>query len=234
MNTVPSNPPNFQRKRGSAVLRKGMPDQNLLNVLSLPEYTGLLSMFHEKKYRKKELIYHPNHGENNVFIVKEGKVRIFLASSDKEFTLSILEPGDAYSTHTRAFTQALCDCVLLICKTQDFGQIMVQNPAFAMNTVKVLGDLLKNSFTIITNLAFQNTNKRMKEYLLSMAEDKGVLCERGILIETGQDTGQVAMIIGASRQTVSAIFSEFCRLGIMERINRKTILITDLEKLKLL
>ncbi|HWQ77684.1 MAG TPA: Crp/Fnr family transcriptional regulator, partial [Anaerovoracaceae bacterium] len=169
--------------------------------------------------------------ENYVFIVKEGKVRVYLASDDKEFTLSILEPGDAYSTHTRAYTQALEDCVLLLCKTEDFARIMREHPVFTSNVIKVLGDLLKNSITIITNLAFQKTDQRVKEYLISMAEEKGDVCERGIMLEIGQDIGQIAMIVGASRQTVSSILNEMHRLGILERVNRKTILITDMEKL---
>lgn len=206
--------------------------QSILDITNLPEYASLLSLFHLKKYRKKEILFYPNHAEDYVFIVKEGKVRVYLASDDKEFTLSILEPGDAYSTHTRAYTQALEDCALLICKTEDFAEIMKSHPLFTSNVIKVLGDLLKNSITIITTLAFQKTDQRVKEYLISMAEERGVVCERGVTLEIGQDIGQIAMMIGASRQTVSSIFNEMHRLGILERVNRKTIIITDIEKLK--
>lgn len=212
--------------------QKGMFGQNLLDIMNSPEYSSLLSMFHIKKYRKKEIIFYPKFSMDYVFIVKEGNVRVYLASDDKEFTLSILEPGDAYSTHTRTYTQALGDCVLLICKTEDFGRIMMEHPVFTSNVIKVLGDLLKNSITIITNLAFQKTHQRVKEYLIAMSEEKGIVTEKGILLMTGQDIGQIAMIIGASRQTVSTIFSELYRMGILERVNRKTIIITDIEKLK--
>jgi CRP/FNR family transcriptional regulator, carbon monoxide oxidation system transcription regulator len=212
--------------------QKGMFGQSLIDIVNSPEYAPLLSIFHMKKYQKKEIIFFPKCKEDQVFIVKEGNVRVYLASDEKEFTLSILEPGDSYSTHTRAYTQALDDCVLLICKTEDFAKIFMEHPAFTSNLIKVLGDLLKNSITIITNLAFQKTDQRIKEYLISMTEEKGIVCERGVVLEIGQDIGQIAMIIGASRQTVSTIFNEMYRLGILERINRKTIIITDMDKLK--
>ncbi|HVI39130.1 MAG TPA: Crp/Fnr family transcriptional regulator [Anaerovoracaceae bacterium] len=214
------------------VLKKGMFGQSLLDIINSPEYDSLLSIFHMKKYQKKEIIFFPMCADDQVFIVKEGNVRVYLASEEKELTLSILEPGDSYSTHTRAYTQALDDCVLLICKTEDFAKIFTENPAFTSNLIKVLGDLLKNSITIITNLAFQKTDQRIKEYLISMAEEKGTVCVRGVVLEIGQDIGQIAMIIGASRQTVSTIFNEMYRLGILERINRKTIIITDMDRLK--
>lgn len=212
--------------------QRGMFGQSLLDIINSPEYASLLSFFHMKRYRKKEIIFFPKCAKDQVFIVKEGNVRVYLASEEKEFTLSILEPGDSYSTHTRAYTQALDDCVLLICKTEDFAKILTEHPAFTNNLIKVLGDLLKNSISIITNLAFQKTDQRVKEYLISMAEEKGTVCEKGIILEIGQDIGQIAMIIGASRQTVSSIFNEMYRLGTLERINRKTVIITDLDRLK--
>lgn len=207
-------------------------NQNLLDIINSPEYEAILPKFHEKSYRRKEIIFYPNYAENNVFIVKKGKVRVFLASSDKEFTLSILEEGDAYSTHTRTYIQALDNCTLLICKTEDFGEIMKKDPAFTMNTVKVLGDLLKNSITIITNLAFNETGQRVKEYLLAAAEEKGMPGEKGIVLEIGLDIGQLAMSIGASRQTVSGIINEMYRAGVLERVNRKTVIIKDVEQLR--
>ena len=211
---------------------KGMLGQNLLEVLSKPENRGLLSQFHEKKFRKNEIIFYPNYIDNLIFIVKTGKVRVYLAFNEKEFTLSILEEGDAYSTHTRAYTQALEDCTLLICGTDEFEKIVIANPIFTMNTIKVLGDLLKNSITIITNLAFKETRQRLKEFLLDLIEEKGVPAENGIVLEVGQDVGQIAMIVGASRQTVSSILNEMYRTGILKRMNRKTVLVKDIEKLK--
>ncbi|MHB8132054.1 MAG: Crp/Fnr family transcriptional regulator [Mobilitalea sp.] len=207
-------------------------NQSLIEIIDSPEYSGLLSIFHEKNYKKKHIIFHPNHTENNVFIVKKGRIRVFLCFNDKEFTLSILEAGDIFSTHTRAYTQALEDCTLLVGKTEDFGKIMFNNPAFTMNTITILGDLLKNSISIITNLVFKETSMRLKEYLLTAAEEKGIACEKGIKVQIGQDTGQIAMIIGASRQTVSTLMNELYRSEVLERVDRKTIIIRDIEKLK--
>ena len=73
---------------------------------------------------------------------------------------------------------------------------------------------------------------RLKEYLLACAQEKGIACEHGIKVEIGQDIGQMAMMIGASRQTVSAIMNELYRLDVLERLDRKTIIIKDMNALK--
>jgi CRP-like cAMP-binding protein len=206
-------------------------NENLLDIINSPKYSELSSMFNERRYRKKEIIFHPNHSEDTVFVVTKGRVRVFLTFNDKEFTLSILEEGDVYTTHTRAFTQALDDCTLLACSTEDFGKMILDYPAFTINIINVLGDLLKNSITIITNLAFKESSMRLKEYLLACAQEKGIANENGIKVEIGQDMGQIAMIIGVSRQTVSTIMNDLYRLDILARLDRKTIIIRDMDAL---
>lgn len=205
---------------------------NLLDALQSAGSTELLNMFSERRYRKKEIVFFPSHNKDSVFIVKKGQVRVYLAFDDKEFTVSILEAGDVFSTHTRAFTEALDDCTLMVCNTEDFSQMLIDHPAFTHYLINVLGDLLKNCFTIIINLAFMEARTRLREYLLSEAEGKGVCCKEGIKVEIGQDLSQMATIIGVSRQTVSSLVNEFCRMGILERLNRKTILIKDRKALQ--
>lgn len=211
---------------------KMISSRNLAELINAPEYSSLRSLFHEKRFKKNEIVSYPNHSENSVLLVKKGRVRVYLSSDDKEFTLSILEEGDVYSTHTRAIAQAMEESALLICSTENMGRIMKSYPDIMMNTINVLGGLLKNSITIITNLAFKETDHRLKEYLLSEAEEKGTKCDGGIKVEIGQNTREIAMIIGASRQTVSTHMNELCRSGVLERIGRKTIIIRDMDKLK--
>lgn len=49
-----------------------------------------------------------------------GRIRIFLADDGKELTVSILKPGDIYSTHTQAYVQAYKDSTILVPSLTDF------------------------------------------------------------------------------------------------------------------
>ncbi|WP_425061446.1 Crp/Fnr family transcriptional regulator [Sporomusa carbonis] len=205
---------------------------NLLETLNSPEYLPILATFSERKARKKEILFLPNHYENNVIIVKKGKIRVYLAFDDKEFTLSILEPGDVFSTHTRAYTQCLEDCEFLVSSAENFRKIIKQYPSFTFNIIQVLGDLLHNSITIINGLVFKDVTERLVEFLVNAAEEKGIITEQEIKLNLGLNIEQIAMLVGASRQTVSVLLSDFSKAGIIHRVDQRTLIITNMELLK--
>jgi len=212
--------------------RMKLTDINVLELLSSQPYNELLDKFIERTFLKKEIIYTPEQEENLVFIVKSGRVRVFLSYEDKEFTLSMLEPGDIYSTHTRAFTQALGDTVILVTSVTEFKNIIATFPNFNLAIINVLGDILKNSFTIINSLVFKEAHHRLLEFLIRAAEDKGKMVSKGIKLQHGLTTEEIAMVIGSSRQTVSVLINDLVKIGVLEKLERKTLLIKDLQKLK--
>lgn len=212
--------------------RMKLTDINLLETLKSPEFARFLTKFRTRRFRKREIISLPGQERNFVFLVESGRVRVYLAYEDKEFTLTILEAGDIYSSHTRAFTQALEDSTLLVTDIRNFNEIIAGVPTFALTMVKVLGDLLGNSFSIIDGLAFKDVNLRLAEFLCHTAESKGVPLPEGIRLELGLNTEEIAMLLGTSRQTVSTLLSSFQRAGVLEKTGRGTILIKDLDGLR--
>ena len=217
---------------GSLVLRMKLSDTNLLEILNLPEYEQALSLFSERKAKKKEIIFPPDQIDDKVIIVKKGRLRVYLTLADKEFTLSILEPGDVFSTHTRAYTQCMDDCVFLVSSTENFRTILMQYPTFAFNVINVLGDLLHNSITIINGLVFKDVTARLAEFLVRMADKRGVAIENGIKLELGLTVEQIAMMVGAARQTVSATVTDLAEAGIISKVEQGNITILDIDRLR--
>ncbi|QNB46016.1 helix-turn-helix domain-containing protein [Thermanaerosceptrum fracticalcis] len=212
--------------------RMRLTDIDLLETLSSPEYDKFLEKFQEHRFSRKAILFSPNDEKNLVFLVKSGKVRVYLAYEDKEFTLSILEAGDIYSTHTRAFTQAMEDTTILVTDVRNFQKIIAELPAFGLIMVKVLGDLLKNSITIINGLVFKDARLRLAEFLVQAAKDTGITVQQGIKLELGLTTEEIALMLGATRQTVSILLNDLRKSGILERVNQRTLLIKDLKKLQ--
>jgi CRP-like cAMP-binding protein len=64
------------------------------------------------------------------------------------------------------------------------------------------------------------------------AECAGRRTPEGILIETDMHAEDFAMMVGTTRQSVSTIFTELDRTGLIRRPNRKQLLIPDLARLK--
>ncbi|ADG83797.1 transcriptional regulator, Crp/Fnr family [Thermincola potens JR] len=212
--------------------RMKLTNVNLLESLNSPEYEELRKAFLTKQFSRKEIISFPKEEPDKVYFVKSGRVRVYLAYEDKEFTLSILESGDIYSTHTRAFTQAMEDTTLFFVDTREFGEIVAKFPALALSMVKVLGDLLKNAITIINGLVFKDSQVRLAEFLVHAAQDKGEHSPEGIEVKLGLTTEEIAMVLGITRQTVSTLFNDLIKSGIIKKLDRKTILIKDISFLK--
>lgn len=205
---------------------------NLLEELEHPEYEQLRRDFETASYNKGQLIYTPGQSEDLVLIIHKGKLRIYLAMEDKEFSLAILQPGDLYTTHTRAHVSAIEDVTLLTMPTYAFHRYMVTHPALSRTIVSILGELLKQSFSIIDNLVFRDISSRLVEFFVHEAKHNGVKTESGILLNIDLTMEQLAAIIGSSRQTVSTIINSMQREGVIMKQERGSYLIPHLQLLQ--
>lgn len=205
---------------------------DILSTLKQPGLEQLAACFQARNYPRKALIFQPMHQENLIFIVAKGRARIYLAYEDKEFTLAILDRGDVYSTHTRAFVSALEDTQLLCAETSQVRRHMLSLPEFTGAMVSVLGEVLKHSIGIIDDLAFHDVQTRLVRFLRFVAARGGEAQPGGgTLVNLGLTNEQFASLLGTTRQTVSTMLNMLEREGVMELRGRGTIFIPDMAAL---
>ncbi len=208
-------------------------EENLLDHLQRPEFAELHSVLISQKYAKGGYICQPGTASNRVFIVESGKVRVYLGYEEKEFNLGILSKGDIYATHTGTFVQALTDAVLLMTDVTTFRQRMVGDPEVTKAMVRVLGNILQTSFTIIDGLAFKDVNSRLVALLSNEARRHGISLQDGsVQIQIDLSVEQIARLVGSTRQTVSMLLNDLVRADLLERPGRGSFLISDLQALE--
>ncbi|MEK6201224.1 MAG: Crp/Fnr family transcriptional regulator [Desulfobulbaceae bacterium] len=195
--------------------------------MAKPENHHFRAEFTEKTHPKDTFLFAPGHEEDIIFIVKSGRIQIYLAVDGKEFSLIILGPGDIYSSHTRAHVKSLDKVVLLVIPTERIYSCMTNYPAFTPSIINILGKLLKQSFSIIENLVFKDACQRLTHFLLQEACHNGTTSEEGITIKPDLTTSQLAAIIGSSRQTVSKILNAMFQAGVLSRGKNGDYLIPD-------
>ena len=205
---------------------------NLLDVLAREELRELRSLLGTRTYPGGSIVFTPDSEENLVFIVSRGRVRIYLAYEDKEFTLGILNPGDVYSTHAECYVQVLDDAELLLTDVRSVKRIMDTVPTFTRTMVRVLGHILKNSFSIIGGLAFKDIYTRLMDFMLTEAEQSGTPMDGGVVVTLDLTIEQLSQLMGASRQTVSTLLSDMVRAGLVQKQARGVYLIPDVEALE--
>lgn len=204
----------------------------LLKALSEQHLLTLNQSAHERSFRKKESIFTPEKQADFILILLKGKVRIYLSYPDgKEFTVAFLEPGDVYSSHSGTFAEAMEETIVWTIDIIVFRGFMLQDPVILISMVKVLGESLGNTLGIIENLVFRDVGKRLANFLIQAAREKGKPTEQGTLVNSGLTFDEIASAVGTSRQTASTFLNRWQKADIMI-LNRKSFVIKDIQALQ--
>ena len=208
-------------------------EENFLDHLKRPEFANLQSSLIRKRYPKGSFICQPGIGENNIFIVVSGRMRVYLGYADKEFNLGILTKGDIFSTHSGTYVQVLSDSELMLTDLNTFRSHMIGDPEVTTAVIRVLGNILKTTFSIIDGLVFKDVNYRLVELLSNETRRHGKEMENGKFhLQIDLSVEQIARLVGSTRQTVSTLLNDLSRAGLIERPKRGVFIIPDLPALE--
>ena len=183
------------------------------------------------RYTAGRLVTDGPQDPNSIFLVEAGRLRVYLAYDDKEFTLAHLRAGDIYSTHPRTLISTMESAVLHFISTSRFQNWLQETPQLGTAVLRVLGEMLGQTFTIIEGLAFKDITCRLAELLLHEVRRNSTFDGTGHRVEMGLTIEQMASILGSSRQTVSTQLSELERSGLLEKLGRGAYRVLDTEAL---
>jgi len=207
----------------------------LLEALAQDEGTQpILSHFTECKCQKRHILFAPYHKENLIFLVKQGRLRVYLTLRGREISLAILGPGDVYCTHTRAHVEALENTTILTCPINTFLDHANQQHTLIAALMGSVGTLMTGAISTIENLYFNCADKRVAVFFYEQAVSFGQEVKEGIYVKIGLTVDNIAKIVGSSRQTVSTLLSSMEKEGIIKKLNRGEYIIFDMRELYLL
>lgn len=207
---------------------------SLIDALKSNDNRPFLDQLAVRSYNKRQIVFMPFQDENLIFIVKSGRLRVYLSLHGKEISLAILGPGDVYSTHTRAYVEALEESAIMACPVDQFMSFAAQRQAFVCALMGSIGSLMTGTISMIENLYFNCTDKRVAVYFYEQARSFGKQVEDGIYVRVGLTVDNIAKIVGSSRQTVSTLISSMEKDGILKKLARGEYLILDMSELELL
>lgn len=190
-----------------------------------PAGARFLEGFTLRRLPKGQLLCAPSSGADQVFMVHSGRLRVFLASESRELSLSFLEAGDFFSTHTPTYIQAAADSSLWIADTARFARAMADDPSIAPMMLRVLGRLLASSVHMIEDLAFRDVPARLARFLLHLAERRGETLDGRCRVPLALSMQEMADLVGTTRQTLSTLINAWERDGIIARQGRGTLVI---------
>ncbi len=171
-----------------------------------------------RRYPKGTLIFSQGDKSDGIFIIREGKIKVFMSDeSGKEMLIAILGPGEIVGEIASldgqprtASVTAIVDAQVARISLPEFKLFLEDNPDLAFEIIRILTSRIRDHATSISNLAFKNVYERVVWLLEKHAEqnDDGTFSVRQKF--TQQDIGDM---VGSSREMVSRVISELVKGG---------------------
>ncbi|MCB0523060.1 MAG: Crp/Fnr family transcriptional regulator [Saprospiraceae bacterium] len=211
----------------------------LLASLSESELQRLESMVERKTAPRHTLIYLADEPSDYLCLLASGSVKIGIYSPDgREIIKSIQHPltvfgelGLTGEQKRSEFAAAMSrDVDYYVIKVEDFKYLMQQNFRLAQSVMLCLGERLRKAERHWESLILKDVRSRIVDFLKESAGERGRQVGYETLVKHGLTQQDIANLVGASRQTVTAILNELRKSNLIH-FNRNTILIRDMDKL---
>lgn len=222
-----------------------MSEQFLRNIslfenLTSEELIEVVDMIRERTYRKGSVIISEGNKNNDIYILKEGKVKIYKSSNDsKDFILNIKSNGSILSGSTLfselpspATIMTIENSIIYVIKSTDIETLIKSNSKLAINLIKFLSKELQNALEKVKNMALNDAYVRTAKLLLDLSNTFGVLIGDSVLeLNISLTREEMGSLIGSSRETVSRALSQLNKEKIIDT-SSKNILINNRDKLE--
>lgn len=215
---------------------------NIMEILPHAALTEVARVTPMNTAPKGTVIMDPNKPQDVIYLLKEGRVRLYqLSSEGKEFTTSLLGPGNIFghsgmvSTGTEnCHAEALEDVVLCLLRRPDMERLMNDYPQLSLKLVEVLSARIQESQRLMRYMALGDVRSRLLYLLLKLASEFGHRQpDSWIQISADLAHKDLAAMVGSSREHVSATLSQLVREGIVRTARRAIWVQEDLARMHL-
>lgn len=209
----------------------------LLSGLSDEEIRTLERMTSMESVKKRQFLYRPGDPSEHVFFLKSGRVKVSQLSQDgKEFTLTVLEPGEIFGevdifegTPRDTVAEVLEDAFLCVMKKRDFEVLLKRNHDLTLRLTKMISLRLKKLDRHVRDLLFKDVPARLAHLLFRLSQESGLREAQGIRFTLGITHQEMANLIGSTRETITAILGDFKRRGLISLDGRHVLILREKE-----
>lgn len=208
---------------------------DFISNLSLQDRQGLYHLGNKRCYRRAEMVFHVGSSSDEVFVLLDGKVKIFeLSKEGKEMILWFCFPGELFGlsevfqrSGREVNAQACSQLEVLSIKKADFERYIKQHPHLAMQVIELLGYRLRELSDVLSNLASDDVTSRVIKLLTRLCNRYGKPNGDQILLDIALTHQEMADMIGTSRQTVTTVLSMLRKKGIL-KMEQRSIYLQDI------
>jgi CRP-like cAMP-binding protein len=197
---------------------------NWLSTLTPVQALAVRRAAKRREYRPGEAVFRPTRVPRYVYLLEEGLVRIFRVSPrGGELTIGYVRPGEIFGEVSviseaprESFAHAARSSRILQIPKEAFLRAMQSaRPLYAVT--KRIGQHLIRCHSRAEDLVFCDTRTRLARVLLRLVDDFGKRTDHEMAVGLPLTGQEIAALIGATRQSVSAALGELVRAGLVAR-----------------
>jgi CRP-like cAMP-binding protein len=191
-----------------------------------------------KTYTAGELVYTPHQPLETLFILKQGRIRIFRVSPDgRALTTAIIESGTIFGEMVivgqqmhDSFAEALDDVVVCVMTKADVRRLLLGDPRISARISETLGKRIGELEQKFSDAVFKSVPERIAGALVTLAAaTSGRPLGRGVQVKLTHE--QLAALAATSRETTTKILGELADQGLIA-LGRGRIMVLDQDRLR--
>lgn len=161
-----------------------------------------------------QTIYSPDRPTQVLFIVKQGRIRLFQIGIDgRTITTSIITPGQVFGEMAalgqaldQTWAETIEPCVVCLMSRQDVQRLLLSDPRIAVRVAEFLGSRVADLERRLGDTVLRTAPARIAATLARMGADG----------ETIRLThGQLADLVGTSRETTTKVLGDLAERGVV-------------------
>ncbi|HEX6711270.1 MAG TPA: Crp/Fnr family transcriptional regulator [Rubrobacter sp.] len=183
-------------------------------------------------------LFTPRYTHNMLFVVLEGRVRIYEVTGGREFTFMVIGAGEFFGELAfgngqglGTYAQALETSRICIVRQASFERLVMRWPEVGLIMMRLLNDRLVQFGNRMLDVGLKEVLPRLAGLIIFLADSEGVVNSGHTRIPTRYTHQQLGTMIGANREAVTNALISLRASGAITIVHRH-IHVTDVQALK--
>ncbi|QYJ14571.1 hypothetical protein Rxycam_00373 [Rubrobacter xylanophilus DSM 9941] len=177
-----------------------------------------------------ELCFAPGDPADRLFLLHEGRVRLYKIIGGREFTLAVVGPGTIFgetslteSSRQGAYAEALETAEVSVIGKEEMRRLIREHPEVGIRLVELLSRRLRDREERLAEMASRGVTERLAALLARLAEQEGVVTQEGYRIPFRYTHRQLGSMIGVNREAVTRALGRLQRSGAVAISDRRLV-----------
>lgn len=211
---------------------------SLLESLSRREVEELGRRMPEMSLDRGQILYTPAHQGRILFLLLQGRVRVYRVAGGREITLSVVAAGEMFGEMALTagrrqgdYAQATESSEVALMSRNVLERLVRDRPEVGLKAMEILSERMSFCKDRMADIGLKEVPARVAALVLHLCESEGVVTGEGYKIPTRYTHRGLGEMIGSKRVAVTRALGKLREIGAVE-LKHRYIYVVDVKALE--